>query len=176
MNFSFGLIYNKMKKNLFFFTLLGAMMSCGSTQQTNEGNNANTFDSSVVVVEEGTAAVDERPVSIEEISGKWMVKEANKITVAEGDTSVFVILNIAESQMNASAGCNSIFGEIGKKGRTAAFLAFNNTGCTRMMCQDRDEIERALIEALNNTRSFRLSSGVLNFRNEHGDVVLFATK
>ena len=44
------------------------------------------------------------------------------------------------------------------------------------MCPDKDSLEMALIDALNNTRSFTLSNGELTFSNEKDEVVLKAAK
>lgn len=165
-----------MKKNLFFLMLLGAMASCGNAPKNNENNEAIDLDSSAVMVSDETAGVDARPVPFEALDGKWMIKSANSVAVAEGDTSAYVILSVAEKTINATAGCNSIFGAIDRNGRAANSLKFENMGATRMMCQDYDAIERALIDALNNTRSFTLSNGELTFSNEKDEVVLKAAK
>lgn len=156
--------------------LLGAMASCGNAPKNNENNEAIDLDSSAVMVSDETAGVDARPVPFEALDGKWMIKSAKSEAVAEGDTSAYIIINVAEKTINATAGCNSIFGAINRNGRTDNSLAFENMGATRMMCQDKDAIERALIDALNNTRSFSLSNGELTFSNEKDEVVLKAAK
>jgi heat shock protein HslJ len=165
-----------MKKNLFFLMLLGAMASCGNAPKNNENNEAIDLDSSAVTVSDETAGVDARPVPFEALDGKWMIKSAKSVAVAEGDTSAYVILNVAEKTINATVGCNSIFGAINRNGRAANSLAFENMGATKMMCPDKDSLEMALIDALNNTRSFTLSNGELTFSNEKDEVVLKAAK
>ena len=165
-----------MKKNLFFLMLLGAMASCGNAPKNNENNEAIDLDSSAVTVSDEVAGVETRSVPFEAINGKWMIKSAKSEAVAEGDTSAYIIINVAEKTINATAGCNSIFGAINRNGRTDNSLAFENMGATRMMCQDKDAIERALIDALNTTRSFSLTNGELSFCNENNEVVLKAAK
>lgn len=165
-----------MKKNLFFLMLVGAMSSCGNAPQNSENNDMYAFDSTAVTISDEVAGVETRSVPFEAINGKWMIKSAKSEAVAEGDTSAYIIINVAEKTINATAGCNSIFGAINRNGRTDNSLAFENMGATRMMCQDKDAIERALIDALNNTRSFTLSNGELSFCNENNEVVLKAAK
>ncbi len=165
-----------MKKNLFFLTLMVAMASCGNAPQKNDNNEVNAVDSSAVTISDETAGVDARPVPFEALDGKWMIKSVKDQAVAEGDTSAYVLINVAENQMNATVGCNSIFGQINRNGRAANSLAFDNTGATKMMCPDKDTLEQALIDAINSTRSFLLLNGELTFSNEDAEVVLKATK
>lgn len=164
-----------MKKNLFFLMLMGAMASCGNAPQNNENNEVVATDSAVAVSDE-TPGVDARPVPFEALDGKWMIKCVKNEVVAEDDTSAYVILNVKENTINATAGCNSIFGAINRNGRAANSLAFDNMGATKMMCPDKDTLEMALIDALNNTRSFLLLNGELTFSDENAEVVLKATK
>lgn len=165
----------KMKKNLFFLMLMGAMASCGNAPQNNENNEVVATDSAVTVSDE-TPGVDARPVPFEALDGKWMIKSVKDLAVAEGDTSAYVLIDVNENRMNATVGCNSIFGQINRNGRAANSLAFDNTGATKMMCPDKDSLEMALIDAINNTRSFLLLNGELTFSDENAEVVLKATK
>lgn len=162
-----------MKKTLFSLMLVGAMASCGNAPQNNENNEVNAMDTtSAVSVSDEVPGVSARPVSFESLDGKWMIKSAKDQSVADGDTSAYVILNVAEKTISATAGCNSISGAIDRKGRSANSLAFDNMAMTRMMCPDRDALEQALNDALNNTRAFEMIGGELTFRNENDEVLL----
>lgn len=165
-----------MKKNLFFLAVMGIMASCGDAPQNNENKDANANNDDKIAVSDEVAGVDARPVPFESLNGKWMIKSVKNLAVAEGDTSAYVLIDVKENRMSATIGCNSIFGQINRNGRAANSLAFDNTGATKMMCPDKDDLENALNDALNNTRSFLLLNGELTFSDEDANVVLKATK
>lgn len=165
-----------MKKNLFFLMLMGAMASCGNAPQNNENSEVVAFDSSAVTISDEVPGVSARPLSFEAVDGKWMLKSVKDVNVESGDTSAYIIFNLAEQTIHATAGCNSINGTINRNGRSVNSLSFDNMMMTRMMCPDRDALEQALNDALNNTRAFELVKGELTLRNENDEVLLKATK
>lgn len=111
-----------------------AMVSCGTTSNTQ---NANA----------------------ETIYNKWEINQLDGKTVAS-ESPVFIELT-SDNKVSGSVGCNRVTGSFIVENESQ--ISFSQLATTRMMCAPQQmEIERQLLEMLNTADNFTLNEGILS--------------
>ncbi|MBW2961889.1 META domain-containing protein [Mesonia aestuariivivens] len=82
--------------------------------------------------------------------------------------------NIEENKVNGFSGCNQYYGSL--KTSKENKVEFGNIGSTRMMCEEKMQLENRFLETLQQTEIYELSSEKLLLKNEEGKVIIEAKK
>jgi heat shock protein HslJ len=91
----------------------------------------------------------------------WLLLEvkSTEVEVPKGERQPSVTLNQAEDRATGYSGCNEFFGSYKLKGEA---LAFGPLGMTRRFCGGAaGNIELAFLQALQETRAWRIEKGLL---------------
>ena len=109
----------------------------------------------------------------EELNGKWQVISifGSEIKLSEGQETAYVQFDLGLNQINAYAGCNYLSATINRNARTANALAFDNSLCTEMYC-DNIALEDSLKKALIETQSYENEGEIMYFMNENSEKIL----
>ena len=84
----------------------------------------------------------------------WQLVQLGGSTVAAGANGSRASLRLgSDATAGGYAGCNSYGGEYSMNGST---LSFSRLGMTRMHCEGYMDLERSFVEALENTRNWRV--------------------
>ncbi len=113
--------------------------------------------------------------SLSSIDGEWNILKVNGDTV-KSESNPFIGFNISEKSVYGNSGCNSFSGEVVQKPSLTNSISFNNVATTQMFCHDM-QIEKAILESLNATRSFTKGlNGNIILLNGDGAEVLVLSK
>lgn len=115
-------------------------------------------------------------VAPEQLNGEYMVYEINDVALDNHATAIPTFtLSAGESYFQGNAGCNSIFGNHELDGSKINFpsLAVSEKYCSEGNIM---EIERKFVEALNETKDYRLHNRVLTLYGKGSKILLRATK
>ncbi len=105
----------------------------------------------------------------ENIAGKWLIVSAGNVTTDSAEQMPFI--NFTDSGMvNGYTAANNFFGYYSTDGDS---LCFDQLGVTFMLGTDADmDIEAAVVQALNNSKTFEMQDTVLRIKDAHGTVVM----
>ena len=110
---------------------------------------------------------------MEKIPGNYDVT-----TVAGTDYAAYgVTLNIAmgeENKLTGNSGCNQYFTDFTNPESNKVEIGM--IAGTKMMCMDKDKIERAYLEQLSNVKSVKPTATGLELMNEAGKVIIVAKR
>lgn len=94
------------------------------------------------------------------LNRKWMLVELDTINKQKLiDNKVFIDLSKRENTGTAYAGCNNIGFKYTTKNTSK--ISFSDVISTRMYCEDTNNIEAALLDALNTCKSYELKGQFL---------------
>lgn len=130
-----------MKRMLFFYLIMGLLLSCNSRKE-----NASLF------------------------GNKWMLEsiDGRTIKLQEATSEVYMVLEAEMNSVNGKAGCNRFFGTY--TCGDSARLTFSGMGATKMACPDMD-IELQFFKALDSTRNFLIEGDKLSLKGENDNVL-----
>lgn len=120
--------------------LMGLMISCNSSKKSASNSKAASM----------------------ELSGNYKIMSMNgKAVEADGMELVF---DTANNSVNASSGCNKLFGNYTLSGNS---LSFGPLGATKMYCEGRMEMEKELMQGLAAvTRVSQQEDGTMGLMND----------
>lgn len=111
------------------------------------------------------------------LDGEWKVTEAAGIAVPTGlEKQPYIVFDTASRRIHGNAGCNMINGSYTLDENNANAIAFPAVAATMMACPDM-QIERRVLDGLNNAKSYRvLSDGSVELYNESGVTLMKLSK
>lgn len=96
---------------------------------------------------------------LENLDGKWMIKEVEGQTIKESqETTPFITFDINNRRMNGNAGCNIINGALKIDKNNPKAIAFGQVISTMMACPDMDT-ESKILKALSKVSSHGALAG-----------------
>lgn len=134
----------------------------------------NSLNRPVVVLEKRTAKAQ-----LAALQGEWKVIEAGGQSIPtdlEERQKPYINFNIAKKSIHGNAGCNMINGGFNLDDKNPQAISFPAVAATMMACPNM-EVERRVMNALNNTKSFRLLTDIkVAFYNEEGATTMVLSK
>lgn len=114
--------------------------------------------------------------SLADLSGEWVIELAGgKKIVGTAEVAPYIGFNTDESRVYGNVGCNTINGMFVQDENKPNSLWFENLATTMMMCPDM-ETENIILNALNETKSFRMKDGKVYLLGEGGNELLVLKK
>jgi heat shock protein HslJ len=100
----------------------------------------------------------------------WALTKVGDTVVPESHSPrrAHFILNAEAHRLGGSGGCNGILGKYELAGDQ---LTFHGVGATRMACKEGMETEKAFLDALNATRSWKMTERKLELVDGEGRTV-----
>ena len=100
----------------------------------------------------------------------WTLTKVGDVTVPESHNPrrAHLILNAEAHRVGGAGGCNGILGKYELSGDR---LTFPGVGATRMACKEGMETEKAFLEALNQTKSWKITGRKLELLDGEGHTV-----
>lgn len=154
--------------------ILSALKQVNRYQRIDEKNVALCVSKRPVVI---LQRKEEASVSLNDLSGKWMVREVYGSAVADTlENQPFMEFDVAAKKMHGNAGCNVINGDIQADENNATAIAFPQVISTMMACPDM-KVEANILKALNEVKSFgRLQNGGIGFYSKDNALLLVLEK
>ncbi|MBS1570730.1 MAG: META domain-containing protein [Bacteroidetes bacterium] len=108
-------------------------------------------------------------------AGKWVLVSINgqPQQVAGDREQPFLNIDSLGANVNGFAGCNRIFGSMVLHGDS---MSFPGLAATKMYCQESQQLEDQLLQALNNTRTFTIQGDELKLKGGKELAVFRRTK
>ncbi len=100
-----------------------------------------------------------------------MIEEAMSKSTQGGDSETVIVFN-EDGTVGGNTSINSFSGEYKQEGEN---LTFSNIGLTQAMGES-VEIEQAVVEAINNVASIKMTDDKLEILNKDGNTVLVLKK
>lgn len=135
--------------------VLGMMIVCTGTLVASCGGGKNLLSAS-------------------SLAGEWDITEVDGQKLS-AEPMPFIGFDVAQKRMYGNSGCNRMMGSFETDSLKPGTLKFGQVGSTRMMCPDM-AIETAILEALNETRSFGMKDGKVCLKDANGSEVLVLKK
>ncbi|WP_455666584.1 META domain-containing protein [Phocaeicola sp.] len=115
-------------------------------------------------------------VSVADLAGEWAIETVNgNQAVGNAEIVPFIGFNVEESRVYGNVGCNTINGAMIQDADKPEALSFGQIAATMMMCPDM-ATERAVLNALNETKSFSMKDGKVYLLGENGNELLVLKK
>ncbi len=109
--------------------------------------------------------------AVANVQGEWMIEEAMSKSTQGGDSETVIVFN-EDGTVGGNTSINSFSGEYKQEGEN---LTFSNIGLTQAMGES-VEIEQAVVEAINNVASIKMTDDKLEILNKDGNTVLVLKK
>ena len=150
--------------------ILAALKQVNRYQQIDDKNVALCASKRPVII---LQRKDETTVSLNDLNGKWMVREVYGSAVPDTlETQPFMEFDAAAKRLHGNAGCNTINGGIQTDENNAAAIAFPQLISTMMACPDM-KLESNILKALNEVKSFgKLQNGGIGFYSAENALLL----
>ncbi len=118
------------------------------------------------------AVQDSAPIPLD--TGTWRLAELGGVSAVSGEEGMEpaqIRFELDSARVSGSGGCNRIFGSLATD---ADSLRIGPLASTRMACADEavTRQEMAFIEALENTRRYRISGDTLSLIGDNGTLAL----
>jgi heat shock protein HslJ len=115
-------------------------------------------------------------VSVADLAGEWSIETVNgNQAVGNAEIVPFIGFNVEESRVYGNVGCNTINGAMIQDADKPEALSFGQIAATMMMCPDM-ATETAVLNALNETKSFSMKDGKVYLLGENGNELLVLKK
>ena len=113
--------------------------------------------------------------NVDALDGTWVIKTVNGTEVPQTERPAYLGFNIAEKRVYGNPGCNSIGGSLEADVNKPGELAFGQMISTLMACPNM-ETESAVLKALNEVKSFKITGEQLALYDASGTEVITLKK
>lgn len=114
--------------------------------------------------------------SLSDLSGEWAIELAGgKKIEGTAEVAPYIGFDVDESRIYGNVGCNTINGVLVQDKNKPNSVWFDNIATTMMLCPDM-ETETVILNALNETKSFKTEGGKVYLLGDGGNELLVLKK